>query len=165
MCSADLQRLPWTLSKTIRSISAWRSALCGLQTLNRKVNLSPDEKSRQKILRQQLRAIAHSVGFSAYDFHAYALTVNRHFGSPMGVNGMQKTATFTGRTFERYLDARRALYEFHQIPHRQEDRQREEQHHRTQRDDENGPDPFGQFIHGKVHFRVVVLGEFSQHLF
>lgn len=103
--------------------------------------------------------------FSKYDFYAYALMVNRHFGSSLGVNEMQKTATFARGTFERYFDARRALYKLHQIPHRQEDRQREEQHHRTQRDDENGPDPFGQFIHGEVHFCVVVLGEFSQHLF
>lgn len=63
-------------------------------TLNRKVKLYPDEKSRQKTLRQQLRAIAYSAGFSEHDFHAYALTVNRHFGSPLGVNEMQKTATF-----------------------------------------------------------------------
>lgn len=99
-CFGRCQKL-W---RQIRSISAWRSALCGLQTFNRKVNLSPDEKSRQK------------------------------------------TATFAWGTFEWYFDARRALYELHQIPHRQEDCQREEQHHRTQRDDENGPDPFGQLI-------------------
>ena len=85
--------------------------------LNRKVNLSPDEKYRQKTLRQQLRAIAHSAGFSEYAFHAYALTINRHFGSSLGVSEMQKTATFARRTFERYFDARRALYELHQIPH------------------------------------------------
>ena len=141
ICSACLGRCQkqW---RQIHNIPVWRPALCELQTPNRKVKLSPDEKSRQKTLRQQLRAIAHSVGCSEYDFHAYALTVNRHFGSSLGVNEMQKTATSARRTFERYFDACRALYKLHQIPHRQEDCQREEQHHCTQRDDENRPDPF-----------------------
>lgn len=52
----------------IHSIPVWRSALCELQTPNRKVNLSPDEKYRQKTLRQQLRAITYSVVFQSTTF-------------------------------------------------------------------------------------------------
>ena len=88
--------------RQIRSIPAWRSALCEIQTLNRKVNLSPDEKSRQRALRQQLKAIEQTKGFSEYALHAYALTINRHFGSPLGSNELQKAATFAWRTSERY---------------------------------------------------------------
>lgn len=72
--------------RQIRSIPEWRAALSELQALNRKTELSPDEKSRQKVLRQQLKAIEQTEGFSEYALHAYALTINRHFGSPLGVN-------------------------------------------------------------------------------
>ena len=50
--------------RQIRSIPEWRSALKELQALNRKTELSSDEKSRQKILRQQLKAIEQAEGFS-----------------------------------------------------------------------------------------------------
>ena len=88
--------------RQIRSIPEWRSALKELQALNRKTELSSDEKSRQKILRQQLKAIEQAEGFSEYALHAYALKINRHFGSPLGSNELQKAATFAWRTFERY---------------------------------------------------------------
>ena len=88
--------------RLIRSIPEWRAALKELQALNRKPELSPDEKSHQKSLRQRLKAIEQNEGFSEYALHAYALTVNRHFGSLLGVNEMQKAATFAWRTFERY---------------------------------------------------------------
>ena len=88
--------------RLVRSIPEWRSALKELQALNRKTELSSEEKSRQKALRQQLKAIEQNEGFSEYAFHAYALTINRHFGSPLGSNELQKAATFAWRTFERY---------------------------------------------------------------
>ena len=88
--------------RQIRSIPKWRSALKELQSLNRKAELSCEEKFRQKALRQQLKAIEQTEGFSEYALHAYALTINRHFGSPLGSNELQKAATFAWRTFERY---------------------------------------------------------------
>ena len=88
--------------RQIRSIPEWSSALSELQTLNHKTELSSDEKSRQKALRQQLKAIEQTKGFSEYALHAYALTINRHFSSPLGSNELQKAATFAWRTFERY---------------------------------------------------------------
>ncbi len=60
------------------------------------------ECARQRALRQQLKAIEQTEGFSEYALHAYALTINRHFCSPLGVNEMQKTATFAWRAYERY---------------------------------------------------------------
>lgn len=52
-CLGHCQKL-W---RKVRSILEWRSALKELQALNRKTELSSDEKSRQKALRQQLKAI------------------------------------------------------------------------------------------------------------
>ena len=97
-CLGHCQKL-W---RKVRSIQEWRSALKELQAFNRKTELSSDEKSRQRALRQQLKAIEQTEGFSEYALHAYALTINRHFCSPLGVNEMQKTATFAWRAFERY---------------------------------------------------------------
>ena len=97
-CLGHCQKL-W---RKVRSILEWRSALKELQALNRKTELSSDEKSRQKALHQQLKAIEQTEGFSEYALHAHALTINRHFCSPLGVNEMQKAATFAWRTFERY---------------------------------------------------------------
>lgn len=88
--------------RALRSLPEWRSALKELQVLNRKTELSSDEKSQQKALRQQLKAIEQTEGFSEYALHVYALTINRHFGSPLGSNELQKAATFAWRTFERY---------------------------------------------------------------
>ena len=68
-CLGQCQKC-WRL---IRSIPEWRAALKELQALNRKPELSPDEKSRQKSLRQQLKAIEQNEGFSEYALHAYAL--------------------------------------------------------------------------------------------
>ena len=87
--------------RQIRSIPEWRSALKALQALNRKAELSSEEKSRRKALRQQLKAIEQAHGFSEYALHAHALTISRHFGSPLGVNEMQKAATFAWRAFDR----------------------------------------------------------------
>ena len=86
----------------VRSIPQWRSALNELQALNRRTELSLSEKARQKALRQQLKAIEQTEGFSEYSLHAYALTINRHFGSLLGSGELQKAATFAWRTFERY---------------------------------------------------------------
>ena len=88
--------------RLIRSIPEWRAALKELQVLNRTPELSLGEKARQKALRQQLKAIEQAEEFSEYALHAYALTINRHFGSPLGSGELQKTATFAWRTFERY---------------------------------------------------------------
>lgn len=88
--------------RQIRSIPEWRSALKELQVLNRKNDLSPDEKSRQKALRQQMKAIEQTHGFSEYALQAYALKVNQHFENAEGSGELQKTATIAWRTFERY---------------------------------------------------------------
>lgn len=88
--------------RLVRSIPEWRSALKDLQTLNRKTDLSPEEKTRQKDLRKMLKSIEQSHGLSEYAMHAFALTVTRHFGSPLGAHELQKAATFAWRTFEHY---------------------------------------------------------------
>ena len=88
--------------RALRGLPEWRFALRELQALNRKSELSVDEKSRQKALRLQLKVIERDVGFTEYDLQAYALNVNRHFGSALGSNELQKAATFAWRAFERY---------------------------------------------------------------
>lgn len=97
-CLGRCQKL-W---RALRALPQWRSALKELQTLNRKNELSVNEKARQKALRKQLKVIEQGVGFSEYDLHAYALTVNCHFDSALGSNELQKAATFAWRAFERY---------------------------------------------------------------
>ena len=97
-CLGRCQKL-W---RTVHSILEWRSALKELQILNRKTVQPPEDKTQQKLLRQQLKAIEQKIGFSEYALHAYALNVNRHFGSSLGSNELQKVATFAWRTFERY---------------------------------------------------------------
>ena len=54
--------------RQIRSIPEWRSALKALQALNRKAELSSEEKSRRKALRQQLKAIEQAHGFLSTPF-------------------------------------------------------------------------------------------------
>ena len=91
-----------TLWRAVHGLPEWRRALRELQALNRKANLTSDEKQRQKELRRQLKSIEQAQGLSEYAMHAFALTVTRHFGNPLGAHELQKAATFAWRTFERY---------------------------------------------------------------